>query len=74
MCVVTLDEVMVCLLGPHPICAEVSILEVSMFFEPIPKGPSQFPDVPLLTICFGVFVPVDYPDFVNNGVLIFGHY
>ena len=34
-----------------------------MFFEPFPKGPSQLPDVLLLTICLGAFVPVDYPLF-----------
>ena len=29
------------------------------FFEPFPKGPSQFPNVLLQTICLGTFIPVD---------------
>ena len=32
-----------------------------VLFEPIPKGPSQFCDIILLTLCLDAFVPVDYP-------------
>ena len=32
-----------------------------VFFEPIPKSPSQFLNILLLTIHLGIFVPVNYP-------------
>ena len=43
-----------------------------MFFEPVTKGPSQFHDVLLFTICLDAFAPVDYPNVLNSGVFIFG--
>ena len=39
-----------------------------VFFEPIPKGPSQFPDILLLTFCLGAFVPANYPSVLNSRI------
>ena len=109
MCVVTLDEVMGCLVRPHTRCVEVGSSPIpverwvidqdlhglpdspsdaicfpaydgetvhtdrmfhgldvlinrgrgsEVFFEPIPKSPSQFPNILLLTFCLDAFVPV----------------
>ena len=35
-------------------------------------GPSQFPDISLLTFYLDAFVPADYPTLLSTGVLVFG--
>ena len=41
-----------------------------LFFEPFPKGPSQFPYVLLFAICLAVFVPVHYPSLLDSGLYL----
>ena len=43
-----------------------------VFFEPIPNGPSQIPDILLLRFFLGAFVPVDYPTLLISRLLVFG--
>ena len=43
-----------------------------MFTEPVPKAPSLFPNVFLLTDCLGVFELVYYPTLLGGSALVFG--
>ena len=43
-----------------------------VFLKPVPKGPSQFPNVFPPTTYLGALKPIDYPIFLGNDILILG--
>ena len=45
-----------------------------MFLKPVPKGPSQFPNMFLLTAHLGAFKLVDYPTLLHDGILVLWGY